>query len=125
MKERFSLLSDSEEVFISVLTVYELEYSVSLATSDKTDRLRKLVNSFQKRFPIVYITDRGAKAFGNLKAQYKKETGSKQNSLDQHNIDFMIASSTLSEDFILVSNDKIFQHIQSLIPDFKTENWAV
>ena len=73
----------------------------------------------------MYITDRGAKAFGNLKAQYKKETGSKQNSWDQHNIDFMIASSALSEDFILVSNDKIFQHIQSLIPDFKTENWAV
>lgn len=125
VKERFSFLSDNDEVFISVLTIYELEYSVSLAAPNKAERLRKLVNSFRKHFPVVSITDKGAKAFGELKSKYRKDTGNKQKSLDQHNIDFMIASSALSEGLILVSNDSIFQRIQSLAPDLKTENWAI
>ncbi len=124
VKERFTQLAGNDEVFISILTIYELEYSIPLSTPEEKDSLRKVVDYFQRRFPVMHTSTKGAKAFGHLKSQYKKHTGGNKKVLDQHNIDFIIAGSALSEGYTLVSNDKIFKTLQLLVPDFQTENWA-
>jgi predicted nucleic acid-binding protein len=125
-KEHFFRLSDEDEIFIPILILYELRYSVSAAPPEKTERLKALINSYLEQFPVMPITERGSEIFGDIKAKYRdKRPGINQKALDQHNIDFILASSAIAEDAVLVSNDKIFLAIKDIEPSLKLENWAV
>ena len=42
--------------------------------------------------------------------------------MERHNIDFMLASSAVIENAVLVSNDSIFPIIQNLYRNFMHEN---
>ena len=122
----FFQLSDEDEIFIPILILFELRYSVSAASPEKTQRLKDLVRSYREQFPIMPITERGSEIFGEIKAKYRNERpGINQKALDQHNIDFILASSAIAEDATLVSNDKIFVAIRDIEPSLKLENWAV
>lgn len=118
-------LSDEDEIFIPILILYELRYSVSAASPGKTERLNAVVRSYLEKFPVHHLTERGAEIFGDIKAKYRdKRPGINQKALDQHNIDFILASSALAGDAVLVSNDKIFLAIKDIEPSLKLENWA-
>ncbi len=125
-KERLFRLSDEDEIFIPILILYELRYSVSAASPEKTERLKALVRSYLEQFPVLHLAEKGAEIFGDIKAKYRDERpGINQKALDQHNIDFILASSAIAEDAVLVSNDKIFLAIKDIEPSLKLENWAI
>lgn len=125
-RERLSRLSDDDDIFIPILILYELWYSVSAATPEKAKTLDAVIRSYLDQFPILHITERGAEVFGDIKAKYREQRpGINPKALDRHNIDFILASSAITEDAVLVSNDKIFPTIRDIIPTLKLENWAV
>ncbi len=125
-KARLARLADNDEVFLSLLTLYELRYSVSVSAPEKARRLEALVRSYREQFPVLPLTEQGADIFGAIKAKYRRERpGINQKALDQHNIDFILASSAIAEDAVLVSNDKIFLAIRDIEPALRLENWAV
>jgi predicted nucleic acid-binding protein len=124
-KAALARLSDDDEICIPILILYELRYSLSAAPPEKAQRLNSLIASYLQRFSIQYLTEKGAEVFGEIKAGYRNShPGINQKALDQHNIDFILASAALAENAILVSNDKIFRLIQQIEPALKVENWA-
>ena len=62
--------------------------------------------------------------FGEVKEQYRAATGISETAIKKHNIDFMLASSAIVENMILVSNDNIFRAIEPMHDDFQLENWT-
>jgi predicted nucleic acid-binding protein len=72
-KARLSRLCDDDEIFLPILILYELRYSVSAASPEKTARLNALIRSYLDQFPILQLTERGAVIFGDIKARYRKE----------------------------------------------------
>lgn len=120
VKEEIFALDDEDSLYISILSVYELQYGFSKADG----KLQKSINkSLQTAIglPIIPLSLEGATVFGELKNKYK---ASSRKDLERHNSDFMIASSAIAEGAILVSNDKIFEGIKKLRKGFKLENWA-
>jgi predicted nucleic acid-binding protein len=125
-KEHLYRLSDDDEIFIPILILYELRYSVSAAAPEKAEKLDRLVRSYLEQFPVQQITARGAEIFGDIKAKYRNNRpGINQAALNRHNIDFILASSAIAENAVLVSNDRIFEAIREIEPVLKFENWAV
>lgn len=123
-------LPDEDEVFISILTLYELEYGVSCGTPDLVAMLSETEKMLLNRFPVIPLSRAGAKIFGEIKYTYRKKVEASYKSkseLEKHlkkrNVDFIIASSAIETGSILVSNDTIFPKLREIRSDFMTENW--
>ena len=124
-------LSHDDEVFIPILTMYELEYGISCGAPDFVSMLSETEKTLLNRLPVIPLNRTGAKIFGELKYAYRKkiETNFKSKSetekhLQKKNVDLIIASSAIETGAILVSNDNLFAQLEDLRPDFSTENWA-
>jgi predicted nucleic acid-binding protein len=127
VNEKLELLNDDDEVMISILTLYEHEYGMSYANDKQLkERLEKIKNTILELFYIMPLSQKGAEIFGELKACYKRNSDKKfkKGFLEKHNVDFMIASSAIDFDAVLVSNDKIFKRIQSIFPKLRLEDWT-
>lgn len=123
-------LPDEDEVFISILTLYELEYGVSCGTPDLVTMLSETEKMLLNRFPVIPLSRTGAKIFGEIKYTYRKKIEANyksKNELERHlqkrNVDFIIASSAIETGSILVSNDTIFPKLREIRSNFMTENW--
>jgi predicted nucleic acid-binding protein len=123
--KQLSCLSEQDTVFISVLTLYETEYGLLSVPREHKPRVSKAQKLMLHLFEILSVPVTGAKIFGRIKMAYRNKTGISQKSLDQHNVDFIIAGSAIAEDAILVSNDKIFMAIREIEPTLKLKNWAL
>lgn len=121
---RLSRLEEHDAVCISVLTFYEAEYGVLSVTAEHQERVNKAREIMLRLFDILSVPTEGAAIFGRIKMAYRQKTGMSQKLLDQHNIDFILASSAIAEDAVLVSNDSIFTAIREVEPALKLENWA-
>jgi predicted nucleic acid-binding protein len=121
---RLSRLSGNDEVCISVLTFYEAEYGVLSVPIEHQERVAKAREMMLRLFEILPVPTLGAESFGRIKLAYRKKTGIPQKLLDRHNIDFILASSAIAENAVLVSNDQIFAAIREIEPALKWENWA-
>jgi predicted nucleic acid-binding protein len=55
--------------------------------------------------------------------QYRLHIGIAQRALKKNDFDFLIASSAIAHEAILISNDKIFGIIQDIEPSLAHENW--
>lgn len=117
-------LQEEDSIFLSILNIYELSYSFAQAKESLDPCISHMKKELCARLPILPLTERGAEAFGMLKSKYQEKYNLSKTALSRDTIDLMIASSALSEDYILVSNDAIFQNLQKLMPEFQTENWA-
>jgi predicted nucleic acid-binding protein len=95
---RLSQLAVDDTAYLSVLTLYEIEYGVVLAPADKRDKVIAAHDLLKSLFPILPITVQGSTVFGQLKANYRNKTGIHDKALERHNIDFVIASGALVED---------------------------
>ena len=78
-------------------------------------------------FYIMPLSINGAEIFGEIKASYKRNSDKKlkKGILEKHNVDFMIASSAIDYEAVLISNDKIFKQIQILFPKLMLEDWTM
>jgi predicted nucleic acid-binding protein len=124
-------LLDEDEVVISILTFYELEYGVSCGSPDFVSMLSETEETLMDKLPVIPLSRAGAKIFGEIKQTYRKKAEENFNSksglekhLRQKNVDLIIASSAIETGSVLVSNDAIFPQLKELRSDFITENWA-
>lgn len=124
-------LSDKDEVFIPILTFYELEYGICCGSPDFVSMLTETEKSLLARVPVIPLSRAGAKIFGEIKYAYRKNVevnfeskGELEKHLQKKNVDFIIASSAIETGSVLVSNDAIFPQLKEIRSDFMTENWA-
>lgn len=123
---RLARLSDDDEVYISVLTIYEMQYGIAFVKEEpgKHKKFLAVQDSIKRRFPILPLSEKGAEIYGEIKAMYRKDTGIQKNPLKKHDVDFILSSTAVEYDLILVSNDSIFQKIQEIFDNLQVENWT-
>ena len=106
-----SNLKKDDNLYISILTLYELEYSLS--NSPKKEQVKKVLESVLKFFEVLDLPTEGAKIFGDLKQIYKKKTGITKENIKKNNVDLMVASTAIINSCIMVSFDSIFESISN------------
>ncbi len=118
----FTQLQDDDIVAISILTLYELHYSIANASEIST-AVTALKQQLCESLEIIPLSQTGAKIFGELKARYRKtQVHKKLLALDT--IDLILASTAIEANAVLVSNDSIFEKLKYLHPELIVENWT-
>lgn len=119
-------LANDAEVYVSLLTLYEVEVGVSLAaTSEVRDFMQSTLELIETHFQILPLTREEAKLFGEMKAAYIKKYGMKPKTAKRDDIDLILAGTAIMKDAVFVSNDSVFNKLQNLNPDLKCENWTL
>ncbi|MEN8265365.1 MAG: PIN domain-containing protein [Nitrospirota bacterium] len=117
-------------ICISIVSLYELEYGVAHTDNEQIiSESRRIIEFIKKdkEITIFSLTEVGAKIFGEIKEQYRKEKGIGKKALQKHNIDLIIAATAIEAAATLVSQDnkdKIFEILKSVRDDFKWEDWT-
>ncbi len=125
INEKLSKLNRDDRLYISILTLYELAYSLKGTQKEETKKSINMTMDFIKEYlEIITLDLKEVDIFASLKADYKINTGIDKNSIKKHNLDLLIASSAIAENAILVSNDKIFENLAKLNANLKYENWV-
>ncbi len=117
-------LDDEDQVFISIITLYEQEYGYSNAPDNKKRAIRKMIEHAKKDFIVLPLAKEGARIFGKLKKQLVDERKLKKENAKKHNIDIILASTALIHSCVLVSSDGIYRDLNELEPNLTTQNWA-
>jgi len=125
IKKKLFSLYESDNVAVSIITLYELSYGLATFTSKQDRKLFengiKFIKEYLKIFPLsVEEID----IFGEIKAKYKQKTGINTKALKKNDLDFLIASTAISQAVILVSNDGIFENIVELGFQLDYERWV-
>ncbi len=133
-KIKEKLLSNAHKfevnICISLLSLYELEYGIAHTDNEKViSESRRIIESIKKdkEITIFSLTEEGAKIFGEIKEQYRKNKGIGKKALQKHNIDLIIASTAIENRATLVSQDnkdKIFEILKNVRDDFEWEDWT-
>jgi predicted nucleic acid-binding protein len=123
LTRQLASLESSDQVFISILALYELEYGFANAPEEKKPAIRNRISAAQEDFPILLLTPEGAGLFGSLKAGFRQLRQLNAKTTKSHNIDLMIAATAISEECVLISLDSIYPDVQRLHGDLKVENW--
>ncbi len=121
--ENLYSLENTDEVYISILTLYEFEYGYANAPPDKKTAVRKKIEDAQKDFEVLLLPKEGSQLFGVLKKAIKDSRKLNKESVKKHNIDIMLATTAIVENCILVSADSIYVEIQRLNSKLILENW--
>ena len=87
--------------------------------------MRETLQLIDTHFTILPITRQGAKLFGELKVDYIRKYGIKTKTAKRDDVDLILASTAVTEDAIMVSNDSVFSKLQIINPDLKYENWTL
>ncbi|ASF48248.1 type II toxin-antitoxin system VapC family toxin [Methylovulum psychrotolerans] len=125
IKKRLTQLVDSDEIAISIVTLYELEYAYYNAPENKQVIIRNDINHLQNNFSVVPLNIKSAGLFGHLKKQFKNSSMINKENIKKHNIDIMLASTAICEGAILVSADKIYAILQKLNNNLHVEDWTL
>jgi predicted nucleic acid-binding protein len=120
---RLEEISGSAPVFVSLLTLYELEFGHANAPSELKPTIRRRIESVQTSFTILDLSPRAAQAFGVLKKKLRDTRKLTERGSRYHNIDLMIAATAVVESCTLVSSDSIYRDLHHLEPAFRHEAW--
>ncbi|MBF0258726.1 MAG: type II toxin-antitoxin system VapC family toxin [Desulfamplus sp.] len=122
----FLKLANDAEVCVSILTLFEVEFGLSLSsTAEVRNFMQETIYLIDTHFTVLPTTRQGAKLFGNLKVRYVKKYGMKTNIAKRDDIDLILASTAITENAVIVSNDGVFKKLQAINPDLKHENWTL
>ena len=131
VKEKLFSLSEDDRVAVSIVILYELAYGLATfekSKKDKNNRDEKLFESgieFIKEYLDIFpLNVEEIDIFGQLKAKYKEQTGINTKALKKNDLDFLIASTAISQGAILVSNDSIFGDIVEYGFGLEFEEWV-
>ena len=103
----------TKDIFISSITVAELEHGVAKSNFPEKNKLSLM--EFISIFQILYYTDIDASMYGKIRA------GLESKGQIIGTMDMLIASQALSHNLILVTNnEREFERIDNL----KIENWT-
>ncbi len=121
---RLAALDDSDEVYISILTLFEFEYGLANAPADRKLALANKIIEAQSDFDVLPLSGDGAKCFGVLKKALRDRRSLSPEGVKKHNIDLIIASTALVTGCTLVSGDAIYRELQASDPDLRLGRWA-
>lgn len=125
---KFSLLDESDAVYASIASIYEMEYGARHAKYPNIAyEMRLAIQSVKNEFDILPLTEEGAKIFADIKEQYREKKGIGKKALIKHNVDLMIAATAIEIGAILVTNDtkdKIPEIIEQFRSDFHWQDWT-
>jgi predicted nucleic acid-binding protein len=121
--DRVASLPNRDLVFVSILSVYELEYGYANATDDLKPVIRKRISTAQKDFVFLSLLPEAARVFGSLKARLRIHRQLSKKASKSHNVDLMLAATAIIEGCTLVSADGIYSDLQHLDPTLRVENW--
>ncbi len=130
VKEKLFSLCEEDKVAVSIVTLYELAYGLATfekSKKDDDDRDKKLFESgieFIKEYLEIFpLSVEEIDIFGKIKAKYKQKTGINTKALKKNDLDFLIASTAISQGAVLVSNDGIFGDILDYEFGLEFEEW--
>lgn len=125
-KKHLAQLTEVDEVYISILSIYELEYSLYNAKTDIVkNKIKNLITDLKSIFNILPLSSEAARYYGVLKSGLQKSTGMNRKAIKKHNIDIMIAATALDYDCILVAKDGIYNdHLALINKQLKVEDWT-
>ncbi|MCX7087104.1 MAG: type II toxin-antitoxin system VapC family toxin, partial [Methylococcales bacterium] len=118
-------LKNTDNVAISILTLYELEYGLANAPDNKKAVIEQKIIEVQADFTVFPLSKKGAKVFGSFKKSIKESKMLTKENIKKHNIDLMIAATAIVENYTLVSADTIFPEISTMDTRLKLENWTL
>lgn len=121
--QKIESLQSHENLYVSILTLYELEYSIVNAEAGKQKAVRVIANRIKDDFQVLPLPEAGAMVYGELKTYLKKHRNINRENIKKHNIDLMMASTAITKGCILVSNDRVFEAIDGINDKFLFQNW--
>ena len=121
--EFLGTLVEDDLVCISVVTLFEMEYSLSNCKNvNKQKIIRATIYDIQENFVVIPLEKRESGIYGDIKTKYKEEFGTSRENMKKHNIDFMIASTSISHDCTLCGLDTIYKKLSD-ITELKVCAW--
>lgn len=124
--QKLKKLQSTDQLFVSVLTFFELEYSIANAPDLlKKQELRNTLEHLKYRsaFFSLPIREEMAYLYGEIKSVLKEKENISRENIKKCNIDIMIASAALYEGCIVVSGDDIYHKISKHKPELQAECW--
>jgi len=112
---RHKMLSVKGDEIVCISTITEAEIRYGLARRPEASALKSLMEAFLASVQVLPWGRDEAEAYGELRA------GLEASGRALGNMDMLIAAHAVSLGATLVSNDKAFQHVESL---HATVNWA-
>src|SRR4051794_13094118 len=107
---RLTSLADTDEVVLSVLSLYELHHWFAYDPAALAAAHEVIAS-----FPVVPLPEARAAVFGALMRDLRPELG--RADLQRHAVDTMIAVTALDRGAVLVSNDALFGRLARINPD--------
>ena len=96
-------LSDQDQVFMSIVTLYEFEYGWANAPDEKKTAIRQVIEDVQTDFGMLRLSAESAKVFGELKKIIKDSRSPFKDNIKKFNVDLMLAATAITAHCILVS----------------------
>ena len=125
LKNHVSALKDEDVLLVSVLTLFEFEYSFWNADTGQQVRIRDTITQINHTFDILPLQQDSARVYGEIKSLFKQLTGRKPKEMKRYNIDLLIASTAITETSVIIGSDRLYRELASIYPRFKTENWFI
>lgn len=113
--DRFGGCGPKDDFCLSVLTMYEIQGLFAAAPHFIPvfeARLRPLVT-------VYPLPEQGASLYQSARRSLADRSDAK------HQVDFMLAASSILYDATLVSHDALFPKLHAVWPHFRLEDWAV
>jgi predicted nucleic acid-binding protein len=123
VRNKLASLSDEDHTYISIISAYEYRDGIVKASKALSEKLKKAWQTFLDLFEILPLTLKGADIYGEVKTQYEKHTGIGKKEIKRHTVDFILASTAIEANAIVVSDDRIFKTIKEFYPSLRVENW--
>jgi len=126
-KKHLAQLTGEDEIYISILAIYELEFSLCNAKKDIVkNKINNLIADLKSIFNILPLSTEAAAYYGTLKSGFQKSTGINRKAIKKHNIDIMMAATALDYDCILVAKDGIYNdHLALIDKQLDIEDWTI
>jgi len=124
ISQKLCSLPDSDTVYVSILTFYELEYGWANAPHDKKGVIRQKIREVQQDFEMFPLSLQGAKVFGDLKKIVKDSRSPSKENMKKYNVDLMLAATAISVNCILVSADTLYTDLQRLHQTLQLTDWT-
>lgn len=122
--DRLLKLKESDELYISVLSIFEFKYSFfGCKDQEKRKSIFFTINKINSFFKKLDLTEEQSDNFGKIKSLIKYHKNISSENMKKLNIDIMIASASITNNCTVVSGDKIFKTISELDSQFQYENW--
>lgn len=121
--EHLSNLKNEDSIYVSILTLYELEYGYANASIDKKNLVKRQIELVKERFEFLPLYEDATPIFGALKKSIKDSRQFSAKNLKQHNVDIILAATAILFDCILVSEDKLFYDLANLDNRLRVEHW--